>query len=138
MRLPENEPFRVGGDAEMLALPSGGECVVLARGDVLVNGCSSLPFQVLADRDELRIDGNLYYFSTQSPVEVITFVKGEKDIRCARCSVSLRDEDAVVYCSVCKAAYHADCFDYAPECSFCRTSTGGISWTPGPPERGRE
>jgi len=134
-RLPDKGPFRVSHDTEILALPSECKCVVLTRGNALVNGCSALPLQVLNDRDELRVEGKLYYFSTQSPTEVVAFAKGNDQIRCARCSVWLEDEDAVIYCSACKGAHHADCYSYAPECGSCRASTRGISWTPEAPEK---
>ena len=101
---------------------------IFVRSDADVNGCAALPFHVLDHRDEIRVDGKLYYTSAASPPEPHTFVPADKPILCARCGEEPKAAELVVRCPLCDALHHhVECFDYDPECGACERVT---SWMP--------
>jgi len=95
--------------------------------------------QVLADRDEVKVDSNPpVFFSAETLAQVETFEAGEKELYCPRCKKVVEDGASVVSCPACKVAYHhseekeRNCWGYARTCA-CGHSTAmdaGFQWTP--------
>ena len=137
VQLAEASHVLHGTHVRLVLLSSAGKCGLLARDGVAVNGSRSLPFRMLDDRDEIRVGGELYYFSTDAPADVVRFVDEGKKVCCARCKNQLQEADAVIYCPACTAAHDEDCFHYAPHCAMCPAPTEGLSWVPEPPEKSK-
>jgi len=108
----------------------GARCALLAQNGVLVNGLRSLPFRVLADRDEISAGGQVFYVCTEAAAEPASFNAENKKVRCGRCLGRLTDGEQVVRCPQCRAHYHAGCWAYAPDCARCQHTTAGVSWIP--------
>jgi hypothetical protein len=121
--------------ALLLPLP-GGRCGLFAREQITVNGFSSLPLRILADRDEIRVGEEAVYFSLESAAEVVPFTAQATEVFCGRCKGKMKDGEAAVPCPRCKAWHHQaemlSCWTYDAKCSSCAQPTAGISWQPEP------
>ncbi len=127
-RIPGEDVLSIGSSVSVLCWAGGRAGGIFVRGDADVNGGAALPFHVLDHRDEIRVDGNLYYISAASPPEPYPFVPADKPILCARCSEEPEAAELVVRCPLCDALHHhVDCFDYVPTCGACK---GMTSWMP--------
>lgn len=129
-------------DPHAILLPlRRGRCGLLARGDVTVNGLPPLAFRVLEDRDEIRVNGEVLYFSVEAPAEVVRFVPEGKEVFCGRCKGKMQEGEASVQCQ-CGAWHHQterlSCWTYDGKCSSCDQPTAGISWRPEPLRRRAE
>lgn len=123
-RLPDGETWLVMGLA-----PSG----VLLNGEPLRTG-----IRVLADRDELHVDGvGRVFFSSERLARIEAFPGAERTVRCPRCKQIVEPGSAAVRCPQCAAWYHQSddlpCWTYAPHCALCPQPTAletGYQWTP--------
>jgi hypothetical protein len=125
----------LGRGAALAAFPSGKGCALLAGGGVRLNGNECLPIEVLADRDEVRVERATFYFSACSPAAETRFAGGRKT-RCPRCQSVLAEGEAVIACPACSAPHHPACWGYAPACGGCRAVTSDGGWTPDELEEG--
>lgn len=123
-------PFRVSDFARLIPLTGTRRWALLAGRGARVNGLPCLPMEILDDRDEVYIAGECYYFSAQSPPEVVTCAGDKKKIRCARCLGRLVDGDQIVRCPGCRAHHHASCWTYDVRCQKCPFPTDGRLWVP--------
>jgi hypothetical protein len=111
-----------------------GEWVLLSApgAKVDVNGLPvAANIHVLANRDEIMVDQERLYFSTEVPATVEKY--SGATLRCPRCKLEINAGDRVVRCPGCKAVHHEDCWSYAPTCSLCPAPTpldAGYQWTP--------
>ncbi len=119
----------LSGDARLVPR-AGNRCALLAATGVKVNGIPALPLRLLGDRDEIRAGGRIFCLSLESMLEVRRFSPGEKVILCARCQAPLGDDEAVLACPRCRAAFHEVCWGYHSECARCRRSTTEPVWIP--------
>jgi len=91
-----------------LVLAGGKTCVLLAAGDVAVNGIPALPAVCLAERDEIRAGGQTYFLAAES---------------CARCNSVLAAGQRVIFCPSCRSVHHEECWGYAAQCAGCDRET---------------
>jgi hypothetical protein len=114
---------------------------LLSRGDVAVNGVSALPLRLLADKDEILIDGEIIYFSAESEAEVVLFPALAIEVCCGKCKGKLRAGEPAVQCPRCKVWRHQTgelpCWTYGATCTSGDCPTKGVSWRPEPPQRKR-
>jgi len=125
-RLPAGELWLVMG-----VPPSG----VLLNGEPLRTG-----MRVLADRDELQVDGvGRMFFSTECLARVRAFPGAERAMRCVRCKQVIQPGSAAVCCPQCATWYHhqpsddLSCWTYVSHCAVCPQPTAletGYQWTP--------
>jgi hypothetical protein len=120
----------------VLALPlSSGGCGLLVVGRVFVNGVPALPLRVLQDRDEIRVDDQSMYFSTDGPADVVPFF-GAPTVRCGRCQGPMQMGELAVQCPRCRTWHHQapdlSCWSYGPQCPGCGRPTTGAAWQPEP------
>lgn len=139
--LEKGQPLRLGA-ALFLAQSPGRHCLLLLNGaGVAVNGLPSLPLQVVADRDAIRIDGETVYFSAELPARPVAFPALEHDTFCSRCKGSMATGDAAIQCPRCSAWHHQTgtlaCWTYDAHCSSCDHPTRGTSWQPEPLRRAK-
>jgi hypothetical protein len=125
-------PHVLDSAATLIPLSGARRWALLVRGDARVNGRPCLPFEILDHQDEVRIAGERYCFSAQSPAEVVTFADGNTRIRCARCLGRLADGDRIVRCPDCGAHHHQSCWTYDTRCQKCPSSTADAMWVPEP------
>jgi hypothetical protein len=123
------------GRSEMLVIPRAARCGLLASGtDITVNGFPAMPLCILTDKDELRVDGEVVYFSVESAWTAVPF-KEPNQIFCARCKGAIKRDGMSVQCR-CGAWFHQSdaiqCWTYDVRCSSCDQPTTGISWLPEP------
>jgi Prokaryotic RING finger family 1 len=128
--VPSPVPVHVRDCARLIPVNGGRRWALLAGDGVRVNGLSPLPIQILGDRDEVRIGDECYYFSAQSPVEIVAFRGDKKEVRCARCLARLADGTQIVQCPACRAHHHASCWTYDTRCQKCPFQTTGTPWMP--------
>jgi hypothetical protein len=125
------------GSRELWALVAG------RLHDVRVNGLPvATGVRVLADRDEIRVDGaDARFFSTERQARAEPFPGSEEPVYCARCKDRLEMGQPAVRCPSCDVWYHQfekdgkrrPCWTYADTCALCPRSTdldGGYSWSP--------
>jgi hypothetical protein len=120
-----------------MLIPLGSEgCGLLAQGEVTVNGLPALPFHLLADRDEIRLGDEIFYFSSEGPAEVVPFRDQAGRVLCGRCKGEMREGEGAVRCPGCAAWHHETaplpCWTYDGTCSSCGRPTAGFSWQPEP------
>ena len=125
--IPATDVLSIGSSVSVLCWEDGRACGIFVRGDADVNGCAALPFHVLDHRDEIRVDGKLYYIGAASPAEPYPFEPADQRILCARCGDEPVAPELVLRCPLCDALHHHDCFDYEPTCGACKRAT---SWMP--------
>jgi hypothetical protein len=109
-----------------------------ARSDARVNGAPvAAGLRVLADRDEIRIDGEVRYFSAESLAVVVPLPATERTLYCGRCRLEIEAGSAAICCPTCGIWYHQSaelpCWTYTPKCGFCPQPTAldaGFAWTP--------
>ena len=128
--VPPDSAFSIGDTARLIPVAGARRWALLAGDDARVNGLPCLPLEILDDHDEVRIAGERYYFSAQSPPEVVTFADETKKVRCARCLGRLAGGDQIVRCPGCRAHHHAGCWTYDTRCQKCATPTDGRLWVP--------
>jgi hypothetical protein len=111
-----------------------------ARSDARVNGAPvAAGLRVLADRDEIRVDGEVRYFSTESVAVVVPLPATERSLYCGRCRLKIEAGSPAIYCPTCAIWYHQSaelpCWTYAPKCGYCPQQTAldldaEFAWTP--------
>ena len=114
-------------DAVVLLPLDDSGAVLVSRPDVAVriNGLA-MPagLRVLADRDEIRVNHERFYFSSQDPL-VVEIRNGEA-VACPRCSGMLEPGTPAVRCH-CGAWFHQSddqpCFTYGETCPLCNASS---------------
>ena len=104
-----------------------------------LNGLS-LPvgIRILADRDEIRIDGSApMFFSTERLAQAEAFPSAEGPIYCPRCKLVLEAGSQAVRCPGCEVWHHQSedlgCWAYAGACALCPQPTSleaGYAWYP--------
>ena len=106
--------------------------------DVRVNG-RAVPagLCVLADHDEIRVGGEVQYFSTETLATVELFAASDRPVFCGRCRQQIESGTPAVSCPGCGVWYNqsADlpCWTYSDKCTFCGYPTAldsGFAWTP--------
>ena len=125
-----------GSGAPVCAMmgPPGSGATVNGRG--LHTG-----LRVLADRDEIQVGGERFFFSTETPATVEPFPARDRPVFCGRCRQPIETGSPAVQCPNphCQIFYHQDdaagfpCWTYASKCNFCPTETSldaGLSWVP--------
>ena len=93
---------------------------------------------VLAERDEIRIEGGpRYFFSRELLATVEEFPGSERAVFCGRCRQPIEVGTPSVCCPNCGIWFHQTaglpCWTYAETCSFCGKPTAleaGFSWVP--------
>jgi hypothetical protein len=105
-----------------LVLAGGKTCVLLAAGDVAVNGIPALPAVCLAERDEIRAGGQTYFLAAERAAAV-EFASGDSKTRCARCNSVLAAGQRVIFCPSCRSVHHEECWGYAAQCAGCDRET---------------
>jgi hypothetical protein len=123
-RLPDGETWLVMG------VTAAG---VLLNGEPLRTG-----IRVLADRDELHVDGvGRVFFSTERLARVEPCPGAEPAVRCVRCKQIIEPGTDAVRCPQCGVWYHQSddlpCWTYTPHCVLCPQPTAletGYRWTP--------
>jgi hypothetical protein len=92
---------------------------------------------VLSNRDEIRIGGEVQYFSTETLAEVVPFPGSVRAVYCARCRQEIEVGSPAVCCPNCGIWYNQSaelpCWTYAEKCAFCghpTTLDSGFTWTP--------
>ena len=115
--------------AARLVLAEGAGCVLLAAGDVLVNGGAALPAVVLEEGDEIRAGSQTYIMGPrmEGPVECTA---ADSRTCCARCNSAVAAGERVLLCPACRAAHHPECWGYAPQCAGCGRHTAAAEWRP--------
>jgi hypothetical protein len=141
MPLPDGA-FVLGAALLLRSRGADGESwlVMTAKGaGVRLNGVRLLTgFRVLADRDELCIDGvGRAFFSTERLATVAPFPGAERPVRCARCRSVLDPGKPSVRCPSCGALTHQTedrpCWVYGEHCPQCSQPTAldfGFCWSP--------
>jgi hypothetical protein len=98
----------------------------------------SLGLRVLADRDEIRVEGaGTVFFSTEVLPRVEPFPIRDRQLFCGRCKDPLVPEKPAVRCPDCGVWHHQcerrGCWTYAEKCAMCDRATAldqGFRWTP--------
>lgn len=107
--------------------------------EVWVNGLPVLAgLRVLADRDEIRIDGrDTFFFSTEELARVTPMPVTDKPVMCPRCRQRIEPDTLGVRCPQCGLWHHQSddlpCWTYAPTCALCPQPSAldaGFRWTP--------
>lgn len=119
------------GDASWYILsPAGAQ--VRVNGEALFLGTRSIKH-----RDEILVDGERFFFSTESLATIEPLPTLEHAVHCARCKQSVATGDLAVRCSGCGAWHHQNekfgCWAYDGKCALCDFVTemsGGYRWTP--------
>jgi hypothetical protein len=114
--------------------------VVSKDSDIRVNGRAVLAgLCVLADRDEIRTNDKIQYFSTETPATVEEFPSSDRPVFCGRCRQQIDAGSPAVRCPGpgCGVWYNQStdlpCWTYADKCTFCGHPTAldsSFSWTP--------
>jgi hypothetical protein len=130
--VPPTGPFEVSRGARLIPVRSGRRWALLADSTARVNGLPCLPLEVLDDRDEIRVSGEHFVFSTHSPPEVVSVTDSTRKMRCARCLGGLVEGDPIVRCPNCRAHHHASCWTYDVRCQKCSCPADGAPWVPPP------
>lgn len=106
-----------------------------ADSNVLVNGSPTFGIRILADRDEVRVGRQQFYFSAERVVRPEPFA-GPDGTRCARCGIAILKETLAAQCG-CGLWFHesqdSGCFLYADRCCGCESPTAidaGFCWSP--------
>jgi hypothetical protein len=111
--------------------------VIIASPDVQlrVNGETTVGLRALVDRDEIRMDEQTFYFSTERLASVVAFAG--PPLPCARCKLQIQPGSLAVSCPNCSLWHHQSaeypCWTYADYCSICPCGTdltAGYQWTP--------
>lgn len=121
--------------------PEGESWVLMAgtKGCVRVNGLPLvLGLQVLADRDEVLLDGSArLFFSTEQLARVESAPQTQNRIFCPRCKQAIDRGSPAVKCPQCGGWHHQSeelpCWTYSKNCALCDQSTelqAGYRWTP--------
>jgi len=136
-----------GGTAQLVGADAGGAgsdgsaawaLIAPTHSGVRVNS-RALPagLCVLANRDEIRIGGEVLYFSTETLAEVVPFPGSVRAAYCARCRQQIEVGSPAVCCPNCGIWYNQSaelpCWTYADKCAFCghpTTFDSGFTWTP--------
>jgi hypothetical protein len=128
--------------AQLIRTEAGGSrvwaLVVAPDPHIRVNGRAPVAgVCVLADRDEIRMGGVQYFFSTESLATVQELPPSERPVFCGRCRQKIEVGSPAVRCPLCGVWYcqspELPCWTYAPACAFCPQPTAldsGFSWTP--------
>lgn len=118
------------GNAELspAATPDGHAWILIGPPTVRVNGRAlvGLGIRVLRDRDELVVDGERYFFSTETHAAIVA-APAERALTCPRCTLPILADTPAVACPQCAVWHHQSdefpCWSYAPECATCRRPT---------------
>jgi hypothetical protein len=101
-----------------------------------LNGLDFPGIRLLRDRDEIRVCGQTYFFSTER-LAVIEEYTGSGKAFCPRCRQEMKNGTPAVQCPGCGVWYHEDgnlnCWRYADNCGLCPQKTPLIDtyqWTP--------
>lgn len=128
------------GGAKTWALMAPADCDVCVNSGPLLAG-----LRVLADRDEIWMDGLARYFSTETLAAVEAFPGAERAVFCGRCRQKIEPGTPAVCCPGCNIWYHQDesaslpeserlpCWTYSEKCAYCGHPTAldmGFAWTP--------
>lgn len=120
----------LGGGCWYLMSPAGAN--VRVNGEPLFLGT-----RVMMHRDEIRIDGERFFFSTEQLASIEPLPELDHAVHCARCKQPAHTGKLAVRCPGCGAWYHQngeyDCWSYDSKCSLCGMTTeigGGYQWTP--------
>ena len=151
---PGQAPVAASSGKAALLIPAdaGGTkvwaLITSANSDIRVN---SRPVPaglcVLADRDEIRMGGEVRYFSTESLAAVEKFPGSDRPVFCGRCRRPIAAGTPAVRCPGpgCQIWYHEDksaslaeserlpCWTYTENCTFCGHPTAlgtGFACTP--------
>ena len=136
-----------GGSGEkaawLISADAGGSpiwaLVASQKSGVRVNGrVPPAGLCVLAERDEIRIEGGpRYFFSRELLATVEEFPGSERAVFCGRCRQPIEVGTPSVCCPNCGIWFHQTaglpCWTYAETCSFCGKPTSldaGFSWVP--------
>lgn len=113
--------------------------ILFARSSVGLNGRAALPFEPLADRDEITIGTAHWCISFVAQPERDVFRATHQSIQCARCCGPFTDGEPTTTCPHCRARYHDHdtlrCWTYGPACTRCHRSTTETLWEPAPLHR---
>jgi len=105
-----------------------------------VNGVPvCLGMRVLAHKDEIALEGQRAFFSTERVAKVEPFPGAERKVFCPRCKLEIKTGTPAVQCPnpECRLWHHEtaelNCWTYTPQCSSCPQETrlgGDYRWIP--------
>ena len=103
-----------------------------------INGMRpSLGIRVLRDRDEIRVDGERLFFSSERLAAPEPFPGADQAIMCPRCKQEIIDNSTAIKCPQCGVWHHQSeefpCWTYSERCALCDQSSSldsGYRWTP--------
>jgi hypothetical protein len=112
---------------------TGEESAVDIGGRPLTTGVA-----VLADRDEIRVEGvGRMFFSTEVLASVEPFPGSERTLFCPRCTLELVTGEPAVRCPQCRVWHHQrmdrECWTHTEACAMCSRPTAldqGFRWIP--------
>ena len=133
-----------GRAAQLVHADAGGSkvwaLIASAGCDIRVNSRAvQAGIRTLSDRDEIRIGGEIRYFSAETLASVEPFPGVGRPMFCARCRLEIKTGTPAVCCPSCGIWHHegesADdrCWSYAETCTLCPQCTAhdaGFAWTP--------
>jgi len=116
--------------------PDGPWVLLAAPGsNARVNGAPIFGMRILADRDEVRLGRQQWYYTSERLVRPEAFA-GREGTCCARCGGPIAKSSMAVRCR-CNLWYHQNedlgCWLYAERCCGCEapaTIDAGFAWTP--------
>lgn len=116
-----------GNDAVVLLPLDDSGAVLVSRPDaaVRING-QAMPagLRVLSDRDEIRVNHERFYFTSQDPL--VVEIRKAEPVACPRCSGMIESGTPAVRCH-CGAWFHQSdeqpCFTYGETCPLCGGSS---------------
>jgi hypothetical protein len=109
--------------------PSGGrsEWALLFRNEtaVRVNGrLLAINIRTLRDKDEIRVNGQRMFFSTEELARVVSFPGLSQPAFCPRCKQKIEPGELAVCCPQCQAWSHQSeklpCWTYDTRCALCQ------------------
>jgi hypothetical protein len=136
------DPADGGIGALVVRMEQGGDVWTLiahhAGPPVRVNGSPLLlGVRVLRDKDEIRIQGSRFFFSTESQPHIEPFPGSAKTTFCPRCKEAIEKDSPAVRCPGCGVWHHQSedlpCWTYDARCALCDQPSAldaGYRWTP--------
>lgn len=121
---------QLGGPCWYILSPS--DATVRVNGEPLLLGS-----RAIQHRDEILIDGQRFFFSTERLAAIAPLPVLDHAVHCARCKQPVETGSLAVRCPGCGAWHHQNekfgCWSYDAKCALCDFATelgGEYRWTP--------
>ena len=137
--LETGKTFSLSPNCQLLPLQPPKCCLLSCKaeeeGRVTVNGMPPLTLRMLDDRDEICLNSETVYFSTEASAKIVSFAD-DTELFCGRCKGKMAAGAPAVRCPRCGAWHHETealhCWTYDSRCSCCELPTAGVPWEPEP------